>query len=276
MVSRVSGHVKLVSRKRGDQWYVKYRLARGKQIERRLGPAWMGRNGRPPPGHHTRKTAEAELEAILTDARRGELPDPGARSGRTFEDAVAEWLRYIEHERGRRSSTLRDYRNSARGTLSPEFGPETPLEKITTERIDAYRARLLTEGEVSRRTVQRLMVLLYGILARARSLKWIAENPADGVERVTVPRSGEFNVLTVPQIEAIAAKAEGMFSAAIVVAAYTGLRTGGASVASLAGCRSRVGHDPRASQPAGWRHGGPSEVRTSALGPSDGRRLPRP
>jgi integrase len=70
------------------------------------------------------------------------------------------------------------------------------------------------------------MVLMHGILRRARSLGWIRENPADAVERVSVPRSGEFNVLTVSQVEAIAAHAEGMFSGAIIVAAYTGLRTG--------------------------------------------------
>lgn len=225
MPGRVSGHVKLAERKRGDQWYVKYRLPSGKQFEKRLGPAWTGR-GPAPAGHYTRRTVEAELEAILTDARRGALPDPGAWSGRTFGDATAEWLRYTEHERGRKRSTLRDYRNSVNGALLPEFGAETPLEEITPERIESYRARLLTEGVVSRRTAQKLMVLMHGICRRARSLGWVRENPAETVERVSVPRSGEFNVLTVSQVEAIGAKAEGMFSAAIVVAAYTGLRTG--------------------------------------------------
>jgi integrase len=70
------------------------------------------------------------------------------------------------------------------------------------------------------------MVLLHGILKRAKSLRWIAGNPADDVERVAVARSGEFNVLSVEQVEAVAREAEGMFSAAIIVAAYTGLRTG--------------------------------------------------
>ena len=138
MPASVSGHVKLAKRKHGDQWYVKYRLPSGRQVEKRLGPAWSGRGPRPP-GYHTRKSAEAQLAAILTDARRGALPDPGARSGRAFADAVAEWLRYTEHERGRKRSTLRDYRNAANGQLLPEFGAETPLEEITARRIEAYR-----------------------------------------------------------------------------------------------------------------------------------------
>jgi hypothetical protein len=37
--------------------------------KKRLGPAWRER-GRPPEGHFTRKTAEAALQEILTDARR--------------------------------------------------------------------------------------------------------------------------------------------------------------------------------------------------------------
>jgi integrase len=224
-MAQVSGHIKLVKRKRGDQWYAKYRLPSGKQIERKLGPAWTERS-RPPAGYYTRKMAEAELAGILTDARRGELPDPGDRSGKTFGDAVAEWLRYVEHEKARRPSTLRDYRNAANGSLLPEFGEDIPLEAITEECIDAFRARLLSEGRLSRRTVQKLMVLMHGIFKRSKALKWVRDNPADGVERVNVARSGEFNVLSVQQVEAVARKADGMFAAAVIVAAYTGLRTG--------------------------------------------------
>ena len=67
-----SGHVFCVERKRGPQWYAKFRVG-GKQIQKRLGPAWIV-GGPPPDGYFTRKTAEAELAAILTDARRGGLP----------------------------------------------------------------------------------------------------------------------------------------------------------------------------------------------------------
>jgi hypothetical protein len=44
----VSGHVFRVQRKRGPQWYVKYRLG-PKQIQKRLGPAWLD-SGEPLPG----------------------------------------------------------------------------------------------------------------------------------------------------------------------------------------------------------------------------------
>ena len=42
-MARVTGHVYLVDRKTGPQWYAKYRLADGKQVQRKLGPAHTGR-----------------------------------------------------------------------------------------------------------------------------------------------------------------------------------------------------------------------------------------
>ena len=125
-MATVTGHVKLVKRKRGDKFYVKYRMPSGKQVMKLLGPAWTERS-RPPAGNYTRRTAEESLSALLTDIRRGEVPDPGDRGGKVLADAVAEWLRYVEHEKDRRPSTVRDYRNTANGSLLPEFGAETPL-----------------------------------------------------------------------------------------------------------------------------------------------------
>ena len=49
-----SGHVFRANRKRGPVWYAKYRLPDGRQVQRRIGPAWSER-GRPPtrkPSHH--------------------------------------------------------------------------------------------------------------------------------------------------------------------------------------------------------------------------------
>jgi hypothetical protein len=75
--------------RRGDQWYLKYRLPDGRQVQKKLRPAHTGR-GRPPEGYLTKRAAQEALEAILTDARRGTLggmTTPGA----TFAVA-AEWL----------------------------------------------------------------------------------------------------------------------------------------------------------------------------------------
>jgi hypothetical protein len=64
-----SGHVYRVERVRGPQWYAKYRLPEGRQVQRRIGSAWSGR-GRPPAGHFTKRTAEAWLHDVLDQAPR--------------------------------------------------------------------------------------------------------------------------------------------------------------------------------------------------------------
>jgi hypothetical protein len=41
---RPTGHVFRVERKRGPVWYAKYRLPDGRQVQRKLGPAWTQAN----------------------------------------------------------------------------------------------------------------------------------------------------------------------------------------------------------------------------------------
>jgi integrase len=141
---------------------------------------------------------------------------------------------------------LSDYR-SVRRALEEEFGADTRVASISTEDIDDYRERMLGEGQLSRRTIQKNLVILHGILKRAKRKEWIAANPAEDAERVQVKRSGGFNVLTPPEIAAVERAArEGdpdavdadaaaaamrrtfdeLVAAIIVVAADTGLRLG--------------------------------------------------
>jgi integrase len=77
---------------------VKYRLPDGRQVQKKLGPAWTER-GRPPAGYFTKRLAEDWQRQTLDAARRGTLPGM-VRTGATFADAAAEYLRYAEHDRG--------------------------------------------------------------------------------------------------------------------------------------------------------------------------------
>jgi hypothetical protein len=116
VTGQASGHTALVQRQRGARWYARGRFPDGKPFQKCLGPAWQGK-GRPRAGFHTQKTAEAALRHILTDAERGTLAI-AQKTGATFKDAVEEWLRYVEHDRKRRPSTVRDYKNVASQTSS--------------------------------------------------------------------------------------------------------------------------------------------------------------
>jgi hypothetical protein len=91
----------------------------------------------------------------------------------TFDDAVREWLRYVEYEKKRKPSTLRDYRNVARHDLLPRFGKDTPMRKVergrvvgdtfTADDVEAFRRELLARPDLSTRTAQKVMALCHGV-----------------------------------------------------------------------------------------------------------------
>jgi hypothetical protein len=108
------GNVFLREGKRGAVWYAKYRLPDGRQLKRRIGPAYTGR-GRPPAGVFTRRMAEEWLSGVLAQARGGTLPGM-VQTGVTFEQACEAYLEWLLYERQRRPSTLRDCRSIMRTT----------------------------------------------------------------------------------------------------------------------------------------------------------------
>src|SRR6202035_508675 len=131
----ISGHVCRRAGPRGGVWYGKYRLPDGRQVQRRIGPAWAER-GRPGAGFYTRRTAQAWLDQTLAEAQRGELPGM-MRTGATFADAVAEYMRWLEQDRARKPSTLRGYESIMRAHLLPAFGHRR-LEVIPSDQVEAW------------------------------------------------------------------------------------------------------------------------------------------
>jgi integrase len=219
-VQQPTGHVFRIERKRGPGWYAKYRLPDGRQVQKRLGPAWTDR-GRPPAGYFAKRTAETWLRDVLDDARRGRLPG-SVRTGVSFADAAAEWLRFVEHDRKRKPSTLEGYRSVVRTHLLPAFG-ELPLESITTRMIEAWSQRL--EGSTSKRRLA--LVLLHGIFRRAMRVWDLPMNPAANVEKPPLPRTGDLEVFSPEEVWALVRAAASEQDAAIfLTAAFTGLRRG--------------------------------------------------
>ena len=77
---RVTGHLRIVKRKRGNVFYARLRFADGRQSQQLLGPVHTGR-GRPPEGSLTQKTAEEKLAELIADAKRGTLAAGAGRAG---------------------------------------------------------------------------------------------------------------------------------------------------------------------------------------------------
>jgi integrase len=217
--AHVSGHVVLRQGSRGAVYYLKYRLPDGRQIKRRLGKAWTQR-GRAPAGYYTARTADEALQTILADARRGTLAGMNTVNAK-FADASAEWLRYVEHDRDVKPSTLSDYRHMVK-RLDRTFGA-TPIERIAAEHIERWRAGLTC----SNRTTQKYLIVLNGIFKRAMKVYKLPANPMSLVERPRVRHSSEIDVLSASEVRAlVAATSTELHKALLLTAAFTGLRMG--------------------------------------------------
>jgi len=198
--------------------------ARCRRPSARPGPAWT-RRGRPSMGFFTKRSAEGWLSGTLDRARRGTLPGM-VRTGATFADAAQEWLRYVEQERGRKASTLADYRSVVNAHLLPAFG-DLALERIDTETIERWLAGMLEEGRLSRRSLQKMIVLLNGIFRRARRVWGPPVNPVADVERLTVPRRADIDFYSPEELQALVRAAGSEQDGAIyLTAGLTGLRMG--------------------------------------------------
>jgi hypothetical protein len=125
----VSGHLQVRGDARARKYDAHWTDAGGVKRTRTLGKAhvrdsgkrtprkaviWRARDGSCPRGSLTPKMAEELLDEILEDARTP-LIEPSAYIEPddipTFGDAVDGWLEYLEVERRRKYSTLRDARN---------------------------------------------------------------------------------------------------------------------------------------------------------------------
>jgi integrase len=241
MTRPATGHVLLRKDKQGrSTWYVKYRQPDGHQRKKRLAPAWTER-GNPPSGYLTKKQAEGELRTLLADLDRGK--GMVVKTGATFDDAAAEYLRYVEQDRERDAVTVRDYAGVVNGYLLPWFGGRA-IEAITHEDVAAYRDALKREGravrkvegeptrtgKLSNRTIVRHLTVLHSIFKRAHQV-WsgLPENPASAslVERPRLVYDGSFDLLDPDEARLLAEQAPDEQTRALyLLPAFTGLRQG--------------------------------------------------
>ncbi|HET9102407.1 MAG TPA: tyrosine-type recombinase/integrase [Solirubrobacteraceae bacterium] len=219
MLQPPSGHVFRADRVRGPVWYAKYRLPDGRQVQKKIGPAWTGR-GRPSGGFFTKRTAEDWLRRVLDEARRGTLPGM-VQTGATVADAAAEWLRYSEHERACKPSTMTDYRLTAR-RLTRDLG-EMRLEEVTPDVLERWKQTL----SGSNRTVTKYLVVLNGIFKRAMRVWGLPLNPVASVERPRYRVADDLDAFSPEEVWSLVRAAGSEKDAALfLTAAFTGLRMG--------------------------------------------------
>jgi integrase len=224
-MSSVSGHVFRYEGKRRPVWRAKARLPDGRQVQKTIGPAWTAR-GRPPAGSFTKRTAEAWLRAVLAEAAAGTLPGM-VRTGATVADACAEYLHYVEQDRQRKPSTLRDYQSIFRNYVLPHLG-DVALEDLSAERVERWAAvEIDPDRRLANRTREKAITVFHGAMERARKLYRLPTNPVADIEKPRTAMRTEINVFSPEEVMALVRAAGSDQDAAIyLTAAFTGLRQG--------------------------------------------------
>jgi integrase len=233
---RPSGHPQVVERSGGKRWHALWRDATGRH-QKVLGPAWVKDSGKrtgrgaivwraangpkPDPSYLTPADAADQMHMILAGAPRRATRRNGRRAVVTFGQVAADWLEHGEKKRGLKYGTLRDYRYTLNGHLLPAFG-ERDIAAITRRDIERWHARYDCT-----RTATKVLMVLGAILRYAQRRELITANPIDGVERHPVRYSGDYDIYTREELDAIVrATTDDQDAAIYLTAALTGLRRG--------------------------------------------------
>jgi integrase len=232
---RPSGHVQIVERRAGRRWHALWRDADGRH-QRVLGPAWVKDSGRrtprgavawraadgrkPDSSYLSPAEAEDLLRQILAGApRRATRARPG--TGTRFMDVAEDWMLHGERKRGLKRGTLRDYRYTLDGHLLPAFGDQE-IAAITRQDIEGWHARYPRS-----RTAEKVLVVLGAVMRYAQRRELITTNPVEKVERHPVRYSGDYDIYSREELDALVRAATDDQDAAIfLAAALTGLRRG--------------------------------------------------
>jgi integrase len=228
----------LAVRTKGSEVYydAKFRFD-GKQIMRRVGPAWLTldgagawvpRKGRLQDGFFDERRAHVRAAEIVaeyvTDAREVErVESERLTRGVTFRELAHAYLEWLEKVRGAKPSTLRSHRSDLAepgtpfkrgnavkaGHIMAGLG-DTPASKVTTAQVDAVLnavAESLVDGRpVGPRTVNRYREIIVAIFSFGmQSSRFnLPANPALRSDRRRVEAPGALIFFTPEEVEALA------------------------------------------------------------------------
>lgn len=232
-----TGALVVAERRGGPVYEAKWRRG-GRQVKRRIGPAWLERDpqgsgwrprrGRVPEGHFDEKRATVRMAAMIAEHEREERAiERGERErrqrGAAFREVASQWLEHLQRERGAKPSTLRDYgymlaepgtphrrgKGKSAGLILAAFG-DRPIAKISTKEISRF-LRELDEAGVSPRSVNKHREVLSAIFSYAcrEDTHNLSANPVQGTTKRRVPPPAVLDFYEPEEIERLAEAAAG-------------------------------------------------------------------
>ncbi len=223
----------LIREHRGQPFYeAKFRY-RGRQVKRRIGPAWLERDvetggwrrhrGRLAEGAYDERGAHVAAAQLVSEyvieAADIERAEHERRSrGATFREVADGYLRWLEEVRGAKPSTLvghrsvlaeqgNAYKRGSGVTLGHVMAAlgDRPASKITTREIEEVLTKISETG-ASPRTVNKhrnVIAAVFGYGCKPSTFA-LAANPAKHADKRREPHPGALMFYSPEEIEAIA------------------------------------------------------------------------
>ena len=216
----------------GQPFYeAKWRRA-GRQMKRRVGPAWLDRGmggawqprrGRVPAGWFDEKRATVRMAELITaheaaEAAAEERERERKLRGATLRELAAEWLEYLEREKGAKPSTLLDYRyllvepgtphktgpGRNPGRIMGAFG-DAHLRNVTTSQVASF-LRGLDRAGMSPRSVNKHRQVLAAMFAYAcrEDTYGLTANPVSATSKRREMPAAVLDFFEPEEIEALA------------------------------------------------------------------------
>ena len=160
----------------GETYYATW-YADGRKVKRRIGAKRL-------PGTRiglTKTQAEAELRRLIGEVRASVPRDDRI----TVEVAGDRYVDYLETVKGRKPTTITDYRTILRRHLVP-FTAGRTIDAVDAAMIRSYVSAKMRDG-LSAKTVRNHVVFAHGLFAYAVKRGWAAVNPVD---RDDLPAAG--------------------------------------------------------------------------------------
>jgi len=230
-----TGALLVVERSDGPVYLAKWRRS-GRQVKRRVGPAWLERTadgsrwtprrGRVQEGYFDEKRATVRMAELIAEHDQQEQAIEARererrQRGVSFREVAAEWLEYLQRERGAKPSTLSDYgymlaepgaphrrgKGKSPGVLMAAFG-NRPVAKVTTREVAEFLRKLDSEG-VSPRSVNKYRQVLSAIFGFACRVDThgLPSNPVAGTTKRREPPAAVLDFYEPEEVEMIASAA---------------------------------------------------------------------